>query len=149
MEDEYKKSMAEAVDVINNSGKEIINKIPKKVYNFLKNNMDKDYIVNIDYSQKDWNKQLRNYTNEILAILYIYYITSNDERKRIIEEKYEEEVLRQKNLKEKYNTDNMFKKPGQTENDDTYKNNLPVIAKKESLFKRLINRIKAIFRHKL
>lgn len=89
MENDYGKIFAEVLDIINNSEKEVKEKIPQKLYQQLEKNTDKSYEVNIDYSREDWDNNISEETKEILALIYRDYIVSPEERKELIKEEAE------------------------------------------------------------
>ena len=109
MENDYGKIFAEVLDIINNSEKEVKEKIPQKLYQQLEKNTDKSYEVNIDYSREDWDNNISEETKEILALIYRDYIVSPEERKELIKEEAEFEKQKELELREKYNPDNLFK----------------------------------------
>lgn len=98
-------AFAEVSDIIKHSEYELIKLIPSKFIEFIENNEDKDYEVNINYELSINEQTLLSDTREILAVIYRDYLCEESERNEIIEKSrmYEE------SLKEKYNVDNIFK----------------------------------------
>lgn len=131
-------ALAETYDIIRNSEKDIVDKIPLKFINFLIKNMDKEYQVQIDYSNPNWDNSILDETKTILALIYRDYLASEIEREELIKQEEEE-------LKEKYSYDKLFnkveKKKDYTENDNLQ---LAVI---EDLpwYKRIYNKILKLF----
>ena len=146
MEDNYRKTLTEVFDIINHSEQEIKNKIPKKLLEYLKNNIKKDYIVNIDYNDYNWDKKIKQDTREILALIYRDYLVSSEERYQLLQEEKEYEKRNEQELREKYNPDDIFKRKQQKEPINNAVNNLQLIEIKETpWYKRLYQKIVAIF----
>lgn len=149
MEDNYSKALAEVFDIINNSQEEIIDKIPNKLYQFLKNNMDKNYKVNIDYNNENWDNVIREDTKEILALIYRDYLVTPEEREQLRKEEAEEEKRIELELRKKYDPDNIFKRYASEDNIKERKsdiqNNTAIVEYKESIFTKIKNWFKQIF----
>lgn len=107
---EYSKVLKEVYEILKNSEDKIQKKIPIKFYTFLKENMDTDYQVNIDYSKENWEDELCDDTKGILALIYRDYLVDSKTREELIKLEKEEEK-KQKLIKEKqYNVDDIFKR---------------------------------------
>ena len=121
--------------------------IPTKFLNFLNENSIPNYKPDFDLSKGLDNVKLKHKTKILLAIIYRNYICSEQERldydKILIQNENEYQIK----LKEKYNTDNIFKET-KTEKNISDNNNELVIYKK-SYFTRIKDFIKKIFHKKL
>lgn len=146
MGEDYREALTEVFDIINNSEQEIKNKIPKKLLEFLKDNIKKDYIVDIDYNDDDWDKKIKQDTKEILALIYRDYLVTPEERENLILEENEEEKRIETELREKYNPDNIFKKSKHIEEQ---KEETSLIAAEDIWYKRFINKILNFFKRKI
>ena len=83
---------------------------------------------------------------EILTVLYKDYICTDIERIELEKTLNENEVNYQNELREKYNTDNLFKnKQKEVENVKVENENISVVHYKESFFRRIISKIKLFF----
>ena len=139
----YNNAFAETLFIIKCLPYNEQNKISKKFINFLKENKNDNYVVNINPSINLQNQQLLEETKELLKEIYMSYFISAEERKRIVQyDKYKdivEEDLRNK----KYNSDNIFKnKTVSILTDEKQENSVALIEYKEPLFKRIFDRIK-------
>lgn len=139
----YNNAFAETLFIIKCLPYNEQNKISKKFINFLKENKNDNYVVNINPSISLQNQQLLEETKELLKEIYMSYFISAEERKRIVQyDKYKdivEEDLRNK----KYNYDNIFKnKTVSISTDEKKENSVALIEYKEPLFKRIFDRIK-------
>lgn len=148
---EFAEASAEINEILKYLPEEYINKIPTKLRDFFKKVEDKEYITNIDPNKPLDEQDIKPKTQTLLTILYREYWCNEKEKaeldKILIENdrKYEEE------LREKYNPDNIFKNKHVTEIGEEEivenANNLPAEIK-ESLFKKVINFFKKIFKSK-
>lgn len=146
MGEDYREALTEVFDIINNSEQEIKNKIPRKLLEFLKDNVKKDYIVDIDYNNDDWDKKIKQDTKEILALIYRDYLVDQEEREQLIIEEAKEEERIEQELREKYNPDNIFKKSKHIEEQ---KEETSLIAAEDIWYKRFINKILNFFKRKI
>lgn len=139
---------AEVVEVLDNMSLEDRNKIPKKVYDFFIEKSSKDYIKHLNKNIALCKQDIREDTKEILAILLTnYWCKTENEKNDLLKLFRENELKNQQELREKYNPDNIFKKHTQ-ENAIEKKNidnEFALVEYKESIFKKLINKIKNIF----
>lgn len=77
---EYKEAIAETLDILYNSDKYIINKIPKKLIDFFEENKSQTYKSNLDYNQEITEMNLKPKTKSIISMLYLNYICDKDEK---------------------------------------------------------------------
>ncbi len=147
MEDVYREAFAEVLEVLKNSNQNIIEKIPEKFITFLNENKDDNYIVKIDFLNKNWENFVKQETRAILALVYRDYIVSSEEREKLLVEEKEEQIKIENELREKYNPDNIFKNRQQSKNvsEENNENAVAMLEYKEPIFKRIINKIKSIF----
>ncbi len=142
----YNNAFAETLFIIKCLPYNEQNKISKKFINFLKENKNDNYVVNINPNISLQNQQLLEETKELLKEIYISYFISAEERKRIVRyDKYKdivEEDLRNK----KYNYDNIFKnKTVSISTDEKQEYSVALIEYKKPLFKRIFDKIKNFF----
>ena len=120
-----------------------VEKVPKKMREMFKNEKLQDYEPNIDKNIPLEEQQLERKTLAILAMLNLNYWCENEEEKlRFLNEldKNEEE---KKELEEKYNPDNLFKK----KQDESTENNLQIVEyKKPNFIQILLTKIKKILK---
>ena len=143
MEIVYRQAFAEVLEVLKHTSKSIVEKIPEKFIMFLKENKDNEYIADIDFSKTNWEDEVKQETQAILALIYRDYIVSPEKKSELIREEQEEQIRIENEIREKYNPDNIFK----NKKEDTFieNTNLPVVIKKETFFKKLISFIKGLF----
>lgn len=80
--------------------------------NYLKENSDKEYKTNINYSNENWIDTLSEDTIQMLSIIYRDYIVDSETREKLIEE--ENAIIKKE--KEKYDIDKIFKKKEKVDN---------------------------------
>lgn len=120
------------------------NKIPKEIIEFLEKNKSNTYNPKINYWDNVEKLNLKKKTRQILAGLYIDYLSSDEEKKEYINKLKQNEIKNQEILKEKYNVDNIFEKK------EIPKEQVVelVLVKEEKWFVKIINKIKEIFKKK-
>lgn len=141
----YKNSFKEVYDILENTDQELLDKIPTKFMDFIKDNMNTDYQTNIKTDLEIDKQTLLKETESILSLIYRSY-WATDEEKQNFKLKENEELLKAEELKKsKYkDIDEIFQKRKNL-NNVTLDNNLMVI-KKENFIKKIFNKILSIFR---
>ena len=129
------------------------NRVPEKVRNFFKEEKIKDYEFNIDINKPLTEQKIRRETMALLAILNInYWCDTEEEKQQWINEldKNEKEI---EELREKYNSDNLFKNRTKVINDpivneENAQNMQLVEYKEKNIIQRIIDKIFKIFKRK-
>ncbi len=143
---EYSEAITEILDILKHTRKEDVMKISPKFMEYLNNNASKTYKPDLDHTKKIKDMQLKRKTKAILAIIYKKFWCDSEKKKKFDNTLKNNGIEYQKELREKYNPDNLFKnKVSQIE---TVENSVAMVEYKESIFKRFINRIKSIFKIK-
>ena len=143
---EYLNSLYQINEIIKYMTPNLKARIPKKIISYFENNKSKDYNWKIDETIPLEKQNLLPATKEILTVLYRDYICDDVERVELEKNLTNNEIKYQEKLKEKYNTNNIFKN-NVNEGVDTITENekTSVVAYRESLFSKIINKIKLIF----
>ena len=142
---EYSEAIVEVLEVLQYSDDNIIEKIPQKLIDFWEKNKSTTYKPNLDHNKPINDMNLKKKTKSIITMIYLNYLCDNKEKENINlilknnEEKY------QKELKEKYNPDNIFKKPKQELPQNVTTTNVTIVQYKETIFKKIINKFKRFF----
>lgn len=117
------------------------NKIPKKLIEFFKEEKDINYIKGINPNVPIKNQQLKEETLGIIALLNLQYFCEDENEKKRLRAVYDKnEKTYQDHLQVKFNPDEIFKKKEQH-----IEENVSIVEYKESIIKKLINKIKNIF----
>ena len=148
METTYRQAFTEVIEILMHCNKNILEKIPNQFLDFLKKNMDKNYEVTINFNNENWEDTLKEETQQILALIYRDYIVSEEKRNELIKEEKEAEIKIEEELRQKYNTDNIFKKE-KTDIQESKSNEFKLVEiKKESWYKKIYHKILKILRIK-
>ena len=149
MKPEYKEAFEEIYEIFNLMPKELLNKIPTKFYEMIKEERDTNYSPNI---QEPLEKQkLKNETIIILGLIYRDFLCSPNEKKRLQEKDAKElrevEKTLEEEIREKYNPDDIFKNKNRIEPEEVQSSEETrmTIVKKEKWYKKIFNLIKNLF----
>lgn len=142
---EYSEAIVEVLDILENSEENIVEKIPKKLIDFWQKNKSTTYKPNLDHSKNINEMNLKNKTKSLIAMIYLNYLCDDEEKNNLNSILKSNEEKYQKELKEKYNPDNIFKKNYKETGEKVVEDNVQMIVYKESIFKRIINKIKNFF----
>ena len=117
--------------------------VPKKVRDFFKEEKMKDYHPEIDIEKPLIEQNLKRETMVLLAILNLNYWCENEEEKQRFLNELDKNEEEKKELEEKYNPDNLFKK----KQDESTENNLQIVEyKKPNFIQILFTKIKKILK---
>ena len=139
MEKKYAKAYTEVLELLKHIPNEEYNRIPETEIQFYENNCDKNYKFIYDETVELKDQEISKEANAVIIAMYMNYF-ANEKQKEIIDEVLKQNSINQeKEKKENYNTENIFKEKNQE--------NLPiqVSEKKENIIKRIINKIKGLF----
>ena len=113
------------------------NKIPENLRRFFKEEKDINYIKGIDTNIPIKNQNLKEETLGIIALLNLQYWCEDENEKRRLKEIYaKNEKIHQNNLQIQFNPNEIFKK------EETIKENIAIVEYKETIIKKIINKIK-------
>ena len=122
------------------------NKIPKSEIELFEAYADNNYTFNYDTSKTLEEQNVSDITKAIIILLFRDYWATEIQRKKIIAKQNYDRMKLEEKKKEKYNA-HIF----QDRNNDKQKINIEdtkeiiLVEYKESIFKRIINKIKTIF----
>lgn len=141
-----KQAVAEVLEILRHSENEITEKIPQKFMNFLEENEDKDYKVNIDFTKENWDNEIKKETKAILALIYRDYIVDKEERMRLLKEAQMRKEKEEQENKEKYSYDNLFKNRKTVPEEEVKEENTQLIeVKEEPWYKKIWKKIISLF----
>ena len=138
----YRNSFKEVHDILKNTDNELLCKIPIKFMNFIKENMNDNYKVNLKTDVDIDKQQLLEETEAILSLIYrSYWATDKEKQEFIIKDKQERIEIEQAKKKE-YQGKDIYQVFSERKNihETTLDNSLMVI-KKESFIKKCLNTI--------
>lgn len=141
----YKNAFKEVYEILQNTENELVEKIPHKFIDFLKNNMNSDYVTNIDSNIEIDKQALLPETEDVLSLIYRSYWATDEEKIEFSNKDKEDLAKIKSNNKVEYkDVDEIFKKK-QNLNSVTLNNNLMVI-QKENFFQKLFKKILSMFK---
>lgn len=124
-----------------------IDKLPPKLIELIKKQSDERYYINIDTNKSLLEQNFSPKTKDLIAVIKYNYWSTDEERQQLKNTFYENENKYQKELLEKYNPNDIFKKKeSKTDIIENIEPNLQMVEYKENIFIRLFNKIKNIFR---
>ncbi len=141
-------AMAEVLWYLKGIKEDDINKIPKDIIKFIKQNASKEYICTFDYNKPLNELDLLEDTRGIIGILcYKYWCTTKEQKEMYLKKLNSNEKNYQIKMNEKYNPNNLFKNNNQKINNiQNDENNTKMIEYKESILKRIITKIKGLLK---
>lgn len=145
----YKRVYAELFGILDTLKDEEIEKIPKDVKKNIYENMDTNYRFKYDYSKKLEDQDILPETKALIIEIYIKYLVENEDEKEAWEI-YKKECLNkvEEEKKARYNPDDIFKNhivDGKPIIEEYEEISVPVSKKKESFFRKILNKIKDFF----
>ena len=146
LSENYACAYREVIEVLKYTKREDVNKIPQYKIVLWKQNMKKDYNFNIDPTKSLEEQNLSKEAKAIIANIFKEYWATDYQKERIeAKEKYDMEQM-EKEKYERYNPNDIFKNRKQDIlSEDSTSNNMTMVEYKESIFKKIINKIKEIF----
>ncbi len=124
-------------------------KLPEELKEYIYQNQSLSYEYDFDNNLPLIYQINNDKTKAYISYLYLKYINDSSSEKAILLKKYEQnEIINQENLKEKYSYDNLFKKNNIHSQDNYNVEEVSMIKYKESLLKKILDKLKSIFHKK-
>ncbi len=149
---EYGEAAVEVLDILDNTNKTDVDKIPSNFIKFLVDNASEDYKVNLDHSKLISEMNLKEKTKEILGVIYINWWCDKKDKEDYTKQIKELEIKRQEEIKEKYNPNKIFENKNkvqgytnETKEVIAQNETVTMIEYKESIFKKIWNKILSFF----
>lgn len=147
MENETELAYAEVDAILELLEDEFVNRIPENVRKFFKDEKDKEYKPTIRSDIGLDEQDLKAETISILTLLQLNYLCNSEEEKQeILNELQENDRLKEEDLKEKYNPDNIFKRRNEKIISTEKEERALVEYKNYNFIRRFINKIIKMFR---
>lgn len=141
----YKKALVEVDAILSCLDYNEYKKIPANIIDAIENNKDEEYTYDYDeeLEYEDWS--LMPETKAILYNIFKKYLATEEQRKYLQQkERLENYKIESEKIK-KYNSENLFKKEKEVKKVKQEENN-ELIVKRDSSFKRILEKLKSIFR---
>ncbi len=143
----YKNAFKEVYIILDSLVEEDYKKIPLELIETIYQNMNQDYIYELDEEQDLSTQKMLPETKAILFNIFRDYLSTEEQKQKIIRMQKEERQKNELKKKEQYNT-YVFANKEKTNNSEIQKEPVSLIKYKESIFRKIINKIKNIFKIK-
>lgn len=145
----YACAYKEVIEILKYTNKDDVNKIPSDKILLWRDNMKEDYNFEIDEEKPLSEQNISKEARAILANIFKQYWATDYQKERIeAKEKYDIEQLEKEKYK-KYNPNDIFKNKKQSiSTDENISNTVAMVEYKESIFKRILDKIMGIFSRK-
>ena len=149
MENNLLKAYAEVDKILSFMEVKYVEKVPQKMREMFKNEKLQGYEPKIDKDLPLDQQNLQRKTLVISTLLNLNYWCENQEEKQELIKAYSEnDRKREKEIREKYNPDNIFKKNNDVKKIEKVTEDVTSLIeyKEESFIKKLLNKIKRLFK---
>ena len=132
-------AFSEVYEIINLMSYDLRRKIPQKFIELVKEQRNETYKPKIKRGIPLEKQELKEETIGILAFLKLNCFCTEEEKKQFVKLLNENEKKFQKEINEKYNSQDIFKKSSVTEEEkiETTKNEIQIINNNETFFKKI------------
>ena len=151
---EYGEAAVEVLDILDNTNKADVKKIPTSFIKFLVEIASEDYKVNLDHSKLISEMNLKDKTKEILGVIYINWWCDKKDKENYTKQIKELEIKRQEEIREKYNPNKIFENKNknkiqeytnETKVDTVQNKTVTMVEYKENILKKIWNKILSFF----
>ncbi len=139
----YKMAYTQVLEILKRLPKEEVAKIPTEEIEFLKENCDKTYKYILSPNARLEECQISRKAYAIWVVYFKKYFATEIQKQKLDVILKNNQIAIEKEKREKYGVDNLFKE-NKLEQEENKK--VEIVPYKESFFKRVLNRIKKIFR---
>lgn len=153
MEDNYAKAYKEIIEILKYIPEESVNKIPREMIEMFKTKQLVTYDFKIDTEKTFEEQELLEETKAILANIFRDYWATDYQKAKIIEKENQDREECERQKRERYNPNEIFKNKQQDINvqknlNENYNSKLPIEIQKQNIFQKLIVFIKKILQKK-
>ena len=153
MENVYYNAYTEVYEILSYMPINYIKKLPIELLNLFEQKRNKDYKYCVNIKKKINEQDMLDETRSILAVLYRDFWSTPEKKEIILQKEKIERDVYQNELRKKYNPDNIFQNNSQlikrkiqdnSPDSKVFNNNVAMVEYKESIFKKIMNKIKNI-----
>ena len=143
----YRNAYKEVYEILSYLEDEDYKKIPPEVIKAIENNMNEEYKYYMNDEVDLFNQPMLPETKAILFNLFRDYLSSSEQKEKIIEMQKEERIKIEKKKQQEYSI-NVFenKKTKEKAGDEIEKNNLPLRIENKSVLRKIFDFIKKLLR---
>lgn len=134
----YTKAYTEVLEILKYLPEKERNKIPSDKIDFYKKNKDNNYKFHFEPYKSLKEQNISREANAIIVSLFKQFFATPNQQETLQKILLQNEKIYQNKMREKYNPNDIFKK-------NIKQNNNDIVKYKESIFKKIINKLKNIF----
>ena len=138
----YKNAYTEVYEIIKQLDEEEYNKIPSEVITAIKENRNTEYEFELDEELELKEQELLPETKAILFNIFRDYLSTPEQKEKILKMQAEERQKNEQNKAEQYKSDVFANKQKKT---NIKEEHTELIEYKENIFKRIFNKIRQFF----
>ena len=138
----YKNAYTEVYEILEQLDEEEYNKIPSEVITAIRKNRNTEYEFDLDEDIELKDQELLPETKAILFNLFRDYLSTAEQKEKIIKMQAEERQKNEQNKAEQYKSDVFANKQKKT---NIKEEHTELIEYKENIFKRIFNKIRQFF----
>ena len=138
----YKNAYTEVYEIIKQLDEEEYNKIPSNVITAIRENRNTEYEFELDEELELKEQELLPETKAILFNIFRDYLSTPEQKEKIIKMQVEERRKNEQNKSEQYNSD-LFASKKKVQ--DIREEHTELIEYKENILKRIFNKIRQFF----
>ena len=143
--DNYKNAFTEVYTIIQELDEEELNKIPPKVVEVIKNNMNEEYKFELDEELELKEQPMLPETKAILFNLFRDYLATPEQKEKIIKMQNEARQKNEERKRQQHSSSVEFNKKIENESlAESTENKALVKVEKKSIFKRILDKIRNI-----
>ena len=147
---DYSIVFSEVDEIFNYLSLELLEKIPKKLRDATKKYKNEDYVFKYDVTKSLEQQNIHEQTKNFISAMYLTYICSDEKKENLISICKNNDLEKEKTVRDKYNPDNIFKLKKESiekiEEVKEIENNTLLVEYKESIISKLFNKIKSFFK---
>ncbi len=137
---------AEVFETLSYMNKRTVMKIPMEILQYIKDNRNTKYVSEIDPNNIFDINNISKEARIILAWLDLNYLSSGENKEKKLKMYKENDEKYQMILKEKYNSEEVFK--NKTTNVNISQSDFPMEVKKQGFFEKIVEFIKKLFKRR-
>lgn len=137
----YKNAYTEVYEILEQLDEEEYSKIPSEVIKAIEENRNNEYEFDLDEDIELKEQELLPETKAILFNLFRDYLSTPEQKEKILKMQAEERLRNEQKKQEQYNSDVFANKKKQTIKEE----HTELIEYKENIFKRILNKIRQFF----
>ena len=123
-----------------------IDKLPKKLIELIQNQSNKQYNINIDTNKSLLEQNFSKKAKDLIAVIKYNYWSTDEEKQQLQQIFYDNENKYQKELSEKYDLNNIFKKKESKIEMPQIEKDVQMVVYKENIFIRIFNKLKNLIK---